>query len=174
MTEEEYIDPYRLDPMQEFLGNGRNESILRDWAKRLKYFRLTVPTSRRVIHGDQLVCRIHYQDDADMLNVTHALGLAPYCFASYEPEWLRHSLTVSDTSMIRYKLGEVQYYFLGGQLLQIRISGNAGNIYVVTEEDVRVAEMLEAKIAPFASQVIDPPLDYEHCFCPKYYPEFFR
>lgn len=43
--------------------------------------------------------------------------------------------------------------------------------YDVTARTIAIARELEALLV--ADQVIDPPLDDEHCLCPRYYPELF-
>ncbi len=45
------------------------------------------------------------------------------------------------------------------------------HVWDVTEETVVRARALEEWIAP--ELVIDPPVEREHCVCPRYYPELF-
>jgi hypothetical protein len=33
---------------------------------------------------------------------------------------------------------------------------------------------IEPHLAPFAADVLDPPLDDPHCVCPKYHPHLWR
>lgn len=49
-----------------------------------------------------------------------------------------------------------------------------GSNYIVTEEDVQSAEVIETVLATVSFGRIEPPGETRHYICPRYYPEYFR
>ncbi len=54
---------------------------------------------------------------------------------------------------------------------KIKLSISSG--YRVNESDVTDAEVVERVLQPVPLPLIDPPVNDEHCICPKFYPEYF-
>jgi len=58
--------------------------------------------------------------------------------------------------------------------ISIEINGTFGDMYAVSKWDFRKAGKLEKKLAKLDIDFVDPPIDNNHCICPKYYPEFWK
>lgn len=62
--------------------------------------------------------------------------------------------------------------FSWGDGKEIRISIGAN--YIVTEEGVLSAQVVEQVLAAASLRACDPPKASQHYICPKYYPAYFE
>ena len=58
--------------------------------------------------------------------------------------------------------------------ITIEIVGTFGDMYTVSKWDFMKALNLEKKLEKLDVDFVDPPIDNNHCICPKYYPEFWQ
>lgn len=66
------------------------------------------------------------------------------------------------------------YLYYENNTLSFSLSGEiSGNSYDVDSDDISLAEKIENYINLNKIDVIDPPDDNWHFFCPKYYPDLF-
>ena len=137
-----------------YLVAGHGESLLRDWAQRLRYFRFcrAVPGGHAA-DGDHLYLAL---DDSAL------------------PRRLTKDFPKVDSEGRRL-IGTVPVFIhFGNRKLLLSLSGAAGDPYAVSEADVDNALKVEEVIEPLAAHVIDPPLDSLYCIAPKFWPEFWE
>jgi hypothetical protein len=71
-------------------------------------------------------------------------------------------------------LKRIPFLFYDNNTLSFSISGSKnGDPYILDEEDMIVAKKIEEYLLKNKIEVLDPPQDSWHCFCPKYYPDVF-
>ena len=127
---------------------------MRDWARRLRYFRFC-----RAVPGGHAA-------DGDSL-----------CLALRDSE-LPRRLTKDFPdidSAGRHLIGGITVHVgFGEGMLRLSLFGAEGDPYAVTAADVENALAVEEKIEPFAAHIIDPPIDSAFCISPKFWPELWR
>ena len=145
-------DQIQMDSWTRYLHRDHAADELRDWARRLEWFRFCRAIGGHANDGDQLLVALRCTDPS---TIWTALGGAR---------------TGSGAVEIRgVSVGVIQ---LGDRLL-LSLSGASGDPFRVTEADVRRAEALEQSMDALQSLVIEPPIDERHCVAPKFYPELW-
>jgi len=136
------------DQWSEYLFRTHSESVLSDWARRLKVFRFCRANGGHANDGDALVAMYRYESEEQLAQFLARIGLE-----------------ISD----RVEVDQLVHVSTFDGLLRLLISSE----YEVTEENVREAERIEQLLAGATLPLVEPPIDNMRCVCPKYYPRLF-
>lgn len=159
-------------------------AVLRDWVRRMRKFRLCHALGGHANDADSLQVRFHC-DESEVITFCAKLGIVLQHFNTQPPQpEIGKSYTMDEMarfpSLIRNTRWVAQpgHCQIGGQKAFLwceskSITMTLGTDYVIHEDDVRRAEMIEPLLECFESQRIDPPIDNWHCICPKYHPAYF-
>jgi hypothetical protein len=161
------------------------EPVLKAWAQRLNSFRFVRARGGHANDGDGLELRLPYDGPGALQAFFHKAGIIPIVHPTRPPQMEKGLSYPGDTlrqfpSLIpgtewMQQPGHCrivgQQVFVWCTQKEIRISISSG--YDVTEADVAAAEAVEAFLGDHLAGRIDPPVDDDHCICPKYYPDYF-
>lgn len=136
-----------------YLVASQGESTLREWARKLHFFRFC-----RAVPGGHAA-------DGDTLCVALEDSALPRRLATDFPD--------VDTEGRHLLAGVPVHIGFGDSVLRLTLNGADGDPYAVTEADVANAMTVEKTIAPLAAFVIDPPVDSPYCIAPRFWPEFW-
>lgn len=166
--------------------------LLKNWANRLgifRYVRAQKPQDTLDQQGDELQCKFSYSSEKELLEFFSTIGVKPLI---YEDEPKKPTIVRRDGRQVIDSNG-CPFIIPGTQWIQqpgflyvqgiptniwceenyIKISGKAHSDWKISEIDVLNAEKLEAILLKSQLALIDPPVDNDHCLCPKYYPDLF-
>ncbi len=160
------------------------------WAKQIKIFRLVASKGYNKESCDTLLVRLRYDSPADFLSLLATLGVPANKLTpgSIQPR-VGGTYTAKQAQQFEYPIDDVpgyrqpgicqlgQHYLLiwaDRGVVKITYSHERGPSDYVGDLDVANAASLEQFLLPLADKLIDPPVDSEHCFCPKYYPYAFK
>lgn len=135
-----------------YLYRRHSPRELRDWATRLRWFRLC-----RAFGG--------HDNDGDDLRLALRAGTEP------EQAGVLAELGIAELGHVRI-VGENAFASAGPGRVELRLS-DPDEPYEVTGRAVASAVRIEEVLGALAPSVIDPPLDDPHCVCPKYYPHLW-
>lgn len=135
-----------------YLYRRHSPRELRDWATRLRWFRLCRAFGGHNNDGDDLRLALRARTEPERAGVLTALGITE----------LGHVRIAGETAFVTGGPGRVE----------LRLS-DPDEPYEVTARAVAAALRIEESLGALASSVIDPPLDDPHCVCPKYYPHLW-
>jgi hypothetical protein len=155
-----------------YLFEEHSPAQLREWARRLQRFRFCRAFGGHAGDGDTL--RLHLR----IHSVEDALGVV----ASLDVE--RREKTIKPPkrrSEVAPGIEQPGWSTIGATTLFIWINPaslefsvqDVDDVWAVTEAAVSAAERIEARFIPFASRVLDPPVDSWHCIAPATHPELF-
>jgi hypothetical protein len=152
----------------------------------LKRFRYTRATGGFANDADTLELKIKIESQADILHVFNKFEFKPNIFTS-KPEQPIPGKSYNGEEMSRFPslidgtewIENPRHTIIFG--VNIFILCYEKVIYLalnsgydgVTQQDIENANILEGIFSSFDFEYIDPPTDNSHCFCPKFYPEFF-
>ena len=125
---------------------------LRDWATRLRWFRLCRAFGGHNNDGDDLRLALRATTEREMADVLAVLGITE----------LGHVRVAGESAFASTRPGR----------LELRLS-DPDEPYEVTARTVDSAIRIEESLGVLAPSVIDPPLDDPHCVCPQYYPHLW-
>ena len=169
-----------------YLFRQHSEGELREWARRLKFFRYCRATGGHANDGDSLEVTFSYESTQDLKNFFDHLGveLVQHAARPTQPEigvpypgnvFASFPRLIKETEWIEQP-GHCQIMgipvFAWCDKGKIRLSVSCES-YEVTGEHVASAESLEKVLTDAPLKVLDPPIDNKNCFCPKYYPDYF-
>ncbi len=174
-----------MDRWRDYLFRAHPEAQLRAWARKLHMFRFCRAYGGHANDGDTLQVTFPYAGSEELIRFCSSLGIDLVHYAERPPQPEPGVYYLSDAfarfpSLIPNSrwLGQPGFCQIAGQkvfvwcdLDAIRIS--IASDYIVTEADVLSAQLVEGVLARAPLQHRDPPVDNEHCICPKYYPAFF-
>jgi len=158
--------------------------VLRDWARRMRKFRFCHAFGGHANDADTLQVRFHC-DESDVIAFCARLGVSLQRFDTPPPQ-PEVGKSYSMDAMARFPslirntrwIAQAGHCQIGGQKAFVwceskTITITLGTDYVIHEDDVRRAEVIEPLLEGFEVQRIDPPIDSWHCICPKYHPAVF-
>ena len=176
-----------MDRKTPYLFRQHSEGELREWARRLKFFRYCRASGGHANDGDSLEVAFSYDSDQDIKSFFDYLGVelvfhgtkppqpeigVPYpgdVFAAF-PRLIKETEWIEQPGHCQIK-GIPVFAFCEKGKIRLSVSGGS---YEVTDEHVSNAESLEKVLAEAPLKVLDPPKDNKYCFCPKYYPNYFE
>lgn len=135
-----------------YLYRRHSPRELRDWATRLRWFRMCRASGGHHDDGDDLRLALRAETEQELGAVLAALGLTE----------LGHVRIAGESAFASARPGR----------LELRLS-DPDEPYEVSARAVASAVAIEAALGALTSSVIDPPLDDPHCVCPKYYPHLW-
>jgi hypothetical protein len=135
-----------------YLYRRHSPRELRDWATRLRWFRMCRASGGHHDDGDDLRLALRAETEHELGAVLAALGLTE----------LGHVRIAGESAFASARPGR----------LELRLS-DPDEPYEVSARAVASAVAIEAALGALTSSVIDPPLDDPHCVCPKYYPHLW-
>ena len=135
---------------------SRSEIELRALARRLRVFRFCKALGGHANDGDSLLAVYAYASEAELMAFYTHLGVTNGPRARYETGVLRMD-------------GAAPHARLDGGRIYLTLGGQ----WEVAEADVAAAEIVEKRLEGAPLSLVEPPLDDEHCVCPKYYPDWF-
>ena len=135
-----------------YLYRRHSPRELRDWATRLRWFRMCRASGGHHDDGDDLRLALRAETEQELGGVLAALGLTELGQVSIA--------------------GESAFASARPGRLELRLS-DPDEPYEVSARAVASAVAIEAALGALTSSVIDPPLDDPHCVCPKYYPHLW-
>lgn len=167
-----------------YLYEKHSRATIYTWARELRYFRFCRATGGHGREDDRLHVAIGFHDRNSLVYAFHRLCIPLVILPPDEPQPVAGRAYQGD-ELLRFRIGaepfpdikqpglvRVQgvliYAMVYPGRLEIEISDE--EYYEVTERAVASAKMLEVSLAAMADSVIDPPMDNNHCICPKYYP----
>ena len=171
------------------LFEAHSREQLRDWARRLKYFRFCRAFGGHSgDDGDQLVVAIRAESEPDLLEVLGVLGIRaeqvppdapqPQPGVAYTgTEWQAFPSVIPEFPHLKQPghvrlAGQKAFAWASGGRFTISIA-DEHEVYDVTEAAVRAAQSVEPLLEPLALRIIDPPRDTPLCVSPEFYPEFW-
>ena len=135
-----------------YLYRRHSPRELRDWATRLRWFRICRAFGGHDNDGDDLRLALRAETEHELGTVLAALGISG----------LGHVRIADESAFASTRPGR----------LELRLS-DPDEPYEVSAQAVASASAIEARLGPLTSSVIDPPLDDPHCVCPKYHPHLW-
>jgi hypothetical protein len=169
-----------------------SSEVLKSWANRLKFFRyIRAQKSQTTLYqeADGLECRFSYNGVEELLEFFKCIGITPIVYGAEENQselkegevnppikyhkfkdmipgtkWIRQPMAVNLQGVPAHIWCEKDY---------IIVNGKAHNDWTISEADISNAEKMEAVFISCELNVIDPPVDNDACFSPKYFPEYF-
>jgi hypothetical protein len=174
-----------MDRWRQYLFESHPEDTLRDWAKRLSFFRFVRAYGGHANDGDSLNVAYRCQSIEELERFFRYLEIPLVHFAerpaqpeigiSYPgDEFAKFASLIPGTRWIEQPGHcSIANHKVFASCEQDRIRISLDDDYRVTESHVKAAEAIEKVLlgAPLAR--IDPPIDNEHCICPTYYPDYF-
>lgn len=178
------VDPH----WERWLYETHHRAELCEWATRLQYFRFCRAVGGHANDGDALRVALRADTESALLTLFAAVDVVP---VSVEPD------APTPRPGVAYGAGEYAKFpsRIGrfpqlGQPGHVEIDGAKAFVWVrddrltisladpddpfaVTADTVGSAVVIEARLARFATTIIDPPLDDRHCICPKYHSELW-
>jgi len=161
-----------------FRTHGREE--LARWTASMRFFRFVRAIGGHANDGDTLEVALRFDSEGDLIALATGLGIVLREVPAVRDERRKRAHRTREFDELPCRIdGHPRYlqpclveldgvqcfaWIYPGSLV-LRLSGAAGDPYEVTEDDVRGALLLEARIAPFADRVLDPPSP-ERCFTP--------
>jgi hypothetical protein len=135
-----------------YLYRRHSPRELRDWATRLRWFRLCRAFGGHNNDGDDLRLALRAETEHELAAVLAALGITE----------LGHVRIAGENAFVSTRPGR----------LEIRLS-DPDEPYEVSGRAVASAIRIEAGLTTLAPSVIDPPLDDPHCVCLKFHPHLW-
>ena len=174
-----------MDRWKQYLFESHSEATLVAWAKRLRLFRFFRAYGGHANDGDSLDVAYDYQDIRDLHRFFWHIQIPVVTFEEQPPqpeagvsypatEFAEFPSIIPGTHWIRQAgqcLIQGQRAFIWCDKSRIKIS--LGGDYQVTDAHVDAAEAIEKVLVHAPLTRIDPPVDNQHCICPKYYPAYF-
>lgn len=161
-------------------------ATLHTWAKRLGVFRFCEAMRGITLDGDRLVVTFKYCNLDELFRCFEFLKINPVVHKvrpsqlepgkSYRIDEFFPSLIEGTRWIEQPKHQEIsgQKVFIWCEQDQVKISiHDPHDIFSVTEAAVAAAEIVEKSLTGLPLNRVEPPVDNERCFCPKYYPEYF-
>jgi hypothetical protein len=174
-----------MDRWRQYLFESHSEATLRAWAKRLYMFRFFRAYGGHANDGDSLKVAYEYAHVANLHQFFGHLGVPLTTFTERptqpEPgvaytfaEFTKFPSLIPGTCWIR----QPGHCSIAGQQVFVWCEANGvmislGTDYRVIEAHVEAAEAIEKVLKDAPLIRVDPPVDNEHCICPKYYPAYF-
>lgn len=175
----------KMDRRQQYLFESHSESTLRAWAKRLRRFRFFRAYGGHANDADSLEVAYQYGHIENLQRFFGHVGIALNIFAERPPQpepgvaypstqFDKFPALIPATSWIE----QPGHCSIAGRQAFVwceasRVNISLGTDYQITEAHVQAAEAIEKVLENAPLAWIDPPVDNEHCFCPKYYPDYF-
>ncbi|MDO3639538.1 hypothetical protein [Mycolicibacterium arseniciresistens] len=159
---------------------------LRRWAPSLRYFRFCRAFGGHAGDGDSLRAAVRATTEAEVRTVLAGLGLDATPVADDAPRPVpgvgyRGDAYARLPRRIDHlpHLAQPGHVDIGGVRAFVWVRATRVEVSLhdrgeVTREVVDSALRIEPHLAPFAADVLDPPLDDPHCVCPKYHPHLWR
>lgn len=174
-----------MDRWQQYLFESHPETVLREWAQRLAYFRFFRAFGGHANDGDSLDVAYRYETTEQLEAFLSALGVTLFRFEEKPPqaeigvsysgaEFAKFPSLIAGTEWIRQPgrcviAEQPAFVWCANHLVKISVGAD----YAITAADVRAAEIIEQRLAKVALERVDPPLDSRNYVCPKYYPAYF-
>jgi hypothetical protein len=159
---------------------------MRRWVPSLRYFRFCRAFGGHAGDGDSLRAAVRATTEAQVRTVLDGLGIGvkpvpddapgPVPGVGYRgdayagfPRRMGHLAHLAQPGHVDIG-AEAAFVWVRPARVEISLHDRCE----VTREVVDSAVRIEPLLAPFAADVIDPPLDDPHCVCPKYHPHLWR
>lgn len=171
---------------ERYLYETHSEDTLRQWAKQMRLFRFVRAIGGHANDDEQLQLRFRLKGDAAIEDFCNAIGIKLKRFSVEPPqpvygvsypieEFEKFPFLIPNTLWLeqpgRCKIsGNPVYVWFFDNSARITIANDG---FDVNELDVVRATQIEDALTPIRFERIDPPVDWKHCICPKYYPDFF-
>ncbi|WP_172195813.1 hypothetical protein [Saccharibacillus qingshengii] len=151
---------------------------LKEWGRRLRVFRFCRANADQTGDRDRLMAAFRVSSREELMEICDHLGITLQSL----PE-----IDAASAAADRFRIQEYPNLKQPGHLklfnlpahvwvrpgkLVITIS-DADKPFDVTPRTVKAVETFETKLGFLTERAVDPPLNDKHCFCPKYYPEYF-
>ena len=173
----------------QYLFECHSVEEVRDWNRRLKYFRYFRAYGGHANDFDSLDAAIRYDGVDDLMFVMGELGIKLTKHSSAPPDLefgvtytledlIAHPSIIDGTQWIEQP-GNTQIFghsvFVWCDEVRIKIHpkltiSSKTRTYEVDESIVAIAESLERHLAPFSDRMIDPPEDSMNYLCAANYP----
>jgi hypothetical protein len=168
-----------------YLYETHPQEQLRRWAPSLRYFRFCRAFGGHAGDGDSLRAAVRASTEAEVRRVLAGLGVEatpvpddaarPVPGVGYRgdayarfPRRIDHLPHLAQPGHVH--IPERAFVWVRAARVEISLHDRGE----VTREVVDSALRIEPRLAPFAADVLDPPLDDPHCVCPKFHPHLWR
>ncbi|WP_214322584.1 hypothetical protein [Nonomuraea sediminis] len=166
-----------------YLYESHPPDRLRAWARELGFFRFCRAYGGHANDGDHLLVSLRVETENDLLRTFSVLDVPVKRLLPGQPRPVPGvAYSRFPVPMPRFpEIGQPGYVEIAGQRAHLWSHGERLNVsvadavdhYSVTDAAVASAKVIEALLAPLASQVVDPPQDDRNCVCPRYYPDLW-
>ncbi len=169
--------PQDMNRWRQYLFESHSEATLQEWARRLRFFRFFRAYGGHANDGDSLDVVYEYRSVEDLYRFFAHLGI-PITSVADRPRPPESGVACPPSLIPGTSLKQPGHCFVTGQKVFVwcetsKIKISLGADYRVTEAHVQAAEAIEVVLSDAPLLRIDPPVDNEHCICPKYYPAYF-
>jgi hypothetical protein len=159
-----------------WLHRNHSREELLGWTRSMSYFRFCRALGGHANDGDELVCALSSQNDADLVEISSALCIP---VRELDPEARdaaeraggpnRHGSQTQWRSRLAQPgqvvlAGVSVFVYVRATQTELSLSGAAGDPFEVTDLDVQNALRIEAVMGGVAHRVVHPPRPGAHCF----------
>jgi len=164
---------------------------LAEWVQRLSFFRFCRAHGGHANDCDQLLTALRVESPTDLVDIYSALGIPdkrvpknapqPIPYKPYSSEEFDKFAilipgypTMEQPGWVLIAGERIFASVLPGKPYRLTLSVSSQTIgLAVTEEVVEIAQRVEVQLLPFATRIIDSPIDERRCLSPKWQPEFW-
>ena len=173
-----------------FYSTQPSEDLIKDWAKRLNFFRYVKASGSFGDDIDELVLALRYAGEHDLIRLFQDLHV-PYKRHSSKPpqpepgrgytsaEFAQFPSLIAGTNWIEQPVWQTIHSVTVSvwctiDMARFTIVGPREKNWVITQIEFENAERLERIFEKHSQRIIDPPVDTQNCVCPKYYPQYWQ
>jgi hypothetical protein len=170
-------------------SSGVSQEFLRSWAKQLRFFRYVIAPGGHAIDMDELVLAVRYAGENDLKDILDELKIKYKRYLEKPPqavpgvvytaeEFDKLPPLIPGTHWIEQPgwqtIDSVPIFvWCANEIIKISMVGPQEKGWLVGQAEFENAKRLERHFERYSERILDPPIDFRGCICPKYYPEYW-
>jgi hypothetical protein len=167
-----------------------SEEVLRRWAPKLRFFRYVKALGGHNNDPNEIVLVLSYAGEDDLTRLFDELGILyrrhltkppqPEAGKSYlVKEFAEFPSLIPGTHWIQQPVWQTidsvtVSVWAESNTVKFTVVGPRERHWMITETEFENVERLERIFEKYSERVIDPPVDWKNCICPKYYPHYWE